>query len=155
MPPSSTVAVTNVSASVGLTPTRIEAIDRVKTHASATPAATPPMTSTNPCRNTSRRIAPRSAPSAMRIPISCVRWLAANETTPYTPTTASVNPRSPITAARIAPTRKTKYPFGPAIDCCIVSKFEIGIFGSSARISVSTAVISVSGGTEVRSCKFR
>ena len=42
-------------------------------------------TSERPCRSTIVRTLPRCAPSAMRMPNSCVRWLTENAMTPAMP----------------------------------------------------------------------
>ena len=48
------------------------------------------------CRNTIRRTASRSAPTAIRMPISFVRRAGRVRTSPYNPTIASTRPIAPM-----------------------------------------------------------
>ncbi len=59
-----------VSGSVGCTPNSNDVTSRVRPKAPASPAATPMPASTRPCFSTWPMTLPRSAPSAMRMPIS-------------------------------------------------------------------------------------
>src|SRR5512146_157855 len=72
----STAATTiNVHGSRGLTPKSSPASNRVAATLASRPAATPARATRIPCPTT-RRIGSRAfAPSAMRNPISCMRWL--------------------------------------------------------------------------------
>ena len=59
-----------------MTPKRNDAITRVSPNADATPIATPTSATLMPWRTTMFRTAGAPAPSAMRMPISCVRcWI--------------------------------------------------------------------------------
>ena len=66
-------------------------VDRIRTaavdeagehHAAATPVSPPPMTAAIMPASTSRITSPVPAPSAIRTPISCVRWATTNVTRP-------------------------------------------------------------------------
>ena len=62
-----------VAGSLAETPNNMLDIQRVSTKAPAKPIAAPVSVSTIPFRSTILKIADRLAPSAMRMPISCVR----------------------------------------------------------------------------------
>ena len=79
----STVATVNaVSGSVGLTPTNRRSIVPVSVQAMARPPATPATTSRSPVAATHLTNRDRSAPSAMRMPISRDRSRTRCESTP-------------------------------------------------------------------------
>ena len=61
---------------------RNPAMSRVKPKAAPTPIKTPVIAKSMPCLKTQLRIFVRSAPNAMRIPISCVRWAIEYASTP-------------------------------------------------------------------------
>jgi hypothetical protein len=63
-----------VVGSCGLTPKSSDRSHEAAPSPSGTAAATPAATGSDACRNIIRRTAPRSAPSAKRIPISVVRY---------------------------------------------------------------------------------
>src|SRR5262249_12395550 len=73
---------TNVSGSVALTPKRSFRINRVKISDASSPHPTPASVSFSPCRKTSRRTSRDCAPSATRMPTSCVRLATKYEMTP-------------------------------------------------------------------------
>src|SRR5262245_5979944 len=95
----------NVIGSVALTPYSSPPIRRVTAKAAASPAATPTSVRIIPCFSAIRSTSPGRAPSAMRTPISRVRWLTECEITPYSPTTPSASPSKPNTPTSAAPTR--------------------------------------------------
>jgi hypothetical protein len=67
----------NTAGSDDFTPNRKLAIKRVSPKAAAMPMATPISARAMPWKTTIPRTWPVSAPSAMRIPISCVRCFTA------------------------------------------------------------------------------
>ena len=73
----SAVTPTNVKGSSALTPKRRLASRRVTIPAATNPIATPIPTSSAPCPTISRKTSRRSAPSAIRTPISRVRAATA------------------------------------------------------------------------------
>jgi hypothetical protein len=72
----------NVSGSLGLTPTSIEDMTRVSASAPAAPSSIPAPESLSPCPMASWKMLPFCAPSAIRTPISEVRWRTTLESTP-------------------------------------------------------------------------
>src|ERR1700679_2846960 len=87
----------NVSGSVALTSNNRLDMNRVSASDAATPIAMPTTANLSAWAKTSRITCPRSAPSAMRIPISCVRCATLYEITPYIPTSANSTPMAPRT----------------------------------------------------------
>lgn len=76
-PINASVTATNVAGSEAFTPKSKLVIRRVSAKAAATPNTTPKKARRRPSLRTMRSTRPRSAPSAMRTPISRVRWLTA------------------------------------------------------------------------------
>ena len=70
---------------MGETPYKTSFISRTRKSAAIVPPASPINTWSNPCRKTICKTAPRLAPSAIRIPISWVRWFTENASTPPIP----------------------------------------------------------------------
>src|SRR6267142_2454463 len=68
-----TAAATCVEGAAGRMPACTEASARIAGIARTSPMATPATAIIRPCNTTSRKIAPRPAPNAIRRPISCVR----------------------------------------------------------------------------------
>ena len=92
-----------VGTSVGRTPNNSAAISRFRAKAPASPRTTPIPARTSPSFITPASTLDRSAPSAMRIPISRRRSATMEETTPYVPMAARSSARpakSPSSCAR-------------------------------------------------------
>lgn len=73
---------TKVKGSVGLVPTKMAIINRVRTKLPARPMLSPITINRNPSLNISSRIWRFFAPRAIRMPISAVRCRTAEESTP-------------------------------------------------------------------------
>ena len=58
------------------------------------PSTSPRNAGRSPSNSIRRRTSPRRAPSAMRTPISVVRWVTRNDSTPKRPTAASTSDRT-------------------------------------------------------------
>ena len=71
-----------VSGSVRLTPKSCAVSTRLAASAATTPIAAPTATGRSDWLRISRTTLPGVAPSAMRTPISCVRWLTKYAITP-------------------------------------------------------------------------
>jgi hypothetical protein len=71
-----------VAGSHGLTPNSIDDSTRAPASAAASPNATPAPTSTAARPTTSRTMSDWPAPTARRMPISCVRWRTVYDSTP-------------------------------------------------------------------------
>src|SRR5262249_45581011 len=76
---------------------------RASATAPAAPIAIPIPTSFAPSRNTSAKAEAGEAPSAIRTPLSRVRWATACATIPYTPTIASSSAGAANPASRDLP----------------------------------------------------
>jgi hypothetical protein len=73
-----------------------DVITRDSPNAAAPPMTMPSTTIRTASRTTIRSTCPARAPSAMRMPISCVRWVIPYDSTPYNPIATS----SSATAAK-------------------------------------------------------
>src|ERR1700687_4692755 len=99
--------------SVGGTPKSSRATPRASRGAATAPATMPGPTAASPSRRTAARIAPRSAPSAMRMPISRVRRTTPKATTPPRPITVTASARAAKADSRSVVRRGATRALGP------------------------------------------
>src|SRR5437016_6812006 len=137
------VAAKIVTESVGLTPNSCDSTRRpnAQTHGSA--IAVPAAIITSASRSTSQMAERRVAPSANRIPISRVRWVTTNDSTPYRPTIESRSANMPKLLEREANIRSV---FNDRLTCSAsVRKEGIGKAGSALRMIARIAAAADSG----------
>jgi hypothetical protein len=84
----------NVAQSLGFTPYKTLAINRVSPNPAIIPQAIPRNVARKPSFNSIWKMSPLTAPSATRIPISRVRCCTVYEIDPYKPIVASANARA-------------------------------------------------------------